>query len=96
MLIEHMKRYAEAFNLNLLNSSTVEASCFNESKGTWHFKVQTPWGQKTVVAKHLVQATGSVASTPYLPSIPGQYDGVSIHSAEYKNPKVLSQEGVKV
>ncbi|KAJ5734094.1 hypothetical protein N7493_002880 [Penicillium malachiteum] len=39
MLVEHTKRYAETFHLNLLNSFTVEGSSFNESKGTWHFKI---------------------------------------------------------
>ncbi|KAJ5730941.1 uncharacterized protein N7483_005449 [Penicillium malachiteum] len=95
MLVEHMKRYAETFNLNLLNSSTVEGSSFNESKGTWHFKIRTPWGPKTVVSRHLIQATGLVAGNLFLPKIPGQYNGISIHSTKYKNPQVLSETGVK-
>ncbi|KAJ5621936.1 hypothetical protein N7528_005168 [Penicillium herquei] len=95
MLVEHMKRYAKTFHLNLLNSSTVEGSSFNESKETWHFKIRTPWGPKTVVSKQLILATGVVAGNPFLPKVPGQYNGISVHSTKYKNPQALSETGVK-
>lgn len=98
MLADHMKNYATTFNLNILNSSTVEASSFNRSKGTWSVRIQTPYGVKTVTAKHLVQCTGIGCQKPFTPKIPGKelYKGISIHSAEYKNPKQLIDQGVKV
>lgn len=93
-----MKNYVATFNLSILNSSTVEASSFSLSKGTWRAKVRTPYGVKTVFAKHLVQCAGIGSQNPLVPSIPGKesYKGVNIHSVEYKNPKQLSDHGAKV
>ncbi|KAJ5935764.1 hypothetical protein N7466_005311 [Penicillium verhagenii] len=95
MLAEQMKRYVQAFDLNLLSSSTIEASSFNDSTDTWRFKIRTPWGLKTVTSKHVVQATGVGCTKPYIPQLPGSYDGVSIHSSQYKNPLELKKLGVK-
>lgn len=92
-----MKKYAAAFHLNILNSSRVEGSSFNKTTGTWTFKVRTPLGTKIVKSKHLVLCTGVGGQTPYVPKIPGEYNGVNIHSERYKNPqKSLSDKGVKV
>lgn len=97
-LADHMKRYASAFNLNILHCSTMEASSFNSITKTWNIKLSTPSGPKTVKAKHLVQATGIGGAEPYIPEIPGAqaYKGVNIHSVEYKNPKTLTDKGAKV
>lgn len=93
-----MKRYASTFNLNILHSSAMEGASFHKATKTWKIKLRTPSGPKTVKAKHLVQATGIGGAEPYVPELPGEkaYQGVNIHSAEYKNPKVLSDKGVKV
>lgn len=93
-----MKRYVEAFNLNILHGSWVEASSFNTLTKTWKINLCTPFGPKTVKAKHLVQATGVGSATPYVPEIPGAetYKGVNIHSVEYKNPTTLTDKGAKV
>lgn len=98
MLANHMKNYVATFNLTILNSSTVEASSFTQSKGTWRAKIATPYGVKSVVAKHLVQATGIACQNPYVPNISGKesYSGICIHSTGYKNPKQLIDEGAKV
>lgn len=95
-LSDHMKNYAEAFHLNILNSSVLEGSSFNRTRGMWTFKVRTPSGTKTVKSKHLVQCTGIGSSKPYVPSLPGEYQGINIHSAEYKNAKKLIERGAKV
>lgn len=97
-LADHMKNYAAAFHLNILNSSSVEGSSFNAASGTWTVLVRTPSGNKVVKAKHLVQSTGIGGAKPYIPELPGagSYKGINIHSAEYKNPKTLSDKGAKV
>ncbi|KAJ5632118.1 hypothetical protein N7490_008457 [Penicillium lividum] len=95
MLAEQMKRYAQVFTLNLLNSSTIEASSFNESTDSWRFKIRTPSGSKTVTCKHVVQATGLGCTKPFVPQLPGNYSGVSIHSSQYRNPSELKRLGVK-
>ncbi|ROW04748.1 hypothetical protein VMCG_04719 [Cytospora schulzeri] len=97
MLADHMKNYVATFNLNILNSSTVEASAFNQSKGVWNMRIRTPYGVKTVIAKHLVQSTGIGCQKPNIPKLPGGelYKGISIHSAEYKNPKQFTGNGAK-
>lgn len=93
-----MKNYAATFDLNILQSSFVEGTSFNESTGIWDVKIHTPQGRKNLKAKHLVQATGIGGSKPYTPDIPGEdlYKGINIHSEKYKNPKTLSDKGVKV
>ncbi|KAJ6084548.1 hypothetical protein N7486_011348 [Penicillium sp. IBT 16267x] len=95
MLVKQMKRYAEALKINLLNSSTVEASSFNESTDTWLFKIRTPWGQKMVTSKHVVQATGIGCTKPFIPIIPDNHSGISMHSSQYRNPWELKKLGVK-
>lgn len=97
-LAEHMRNYAAAFHLNVLGSSAVEACSFRRATRTWTLRVRTPSGTKVVRARHLVQCTSVGGSKPYMPSLPGAeaYKGVSIHSAEYKNPGTLSAKGAKV
>lgn len=95
-LADHMKKYVATFHLNYLNSSTVEGSSFNKTTGKWTCKVRTPFGIKIVKSKHFVQSTGVVGRTPYIPDIPGEYKGFSIHSGYYKNPRTLTDKGAKV
>ncbi|PSR84239.1 hypothetical protein BD289DRAFT_368848, partial [Coniella lustricola] len=95
-LANHMKKYAAAFSLNLLNSSHLVGSSFDQARGTWTFRVHTPFGLKTIRSKHLAQCTGIGGSKPYIPDLPGEFKGINIHSSEYKNPQVLADQGVKV
>ncbi|KAK7734030.1 hypothetical protein SLS53_008025 [Cytospora paraplurivora] len=97
MLAAHMKNYAETFKLNIINSSTVEASSLSQSTGVWNIRIHTPDGPKTITAKHLVQCTGITGQRPFVPKIPGKelYKGTSVHSAEYKNPKQLIDQCAK-
>lgn len=91
-----MKNYAAALHLNLLNSSHLVGSSFDQARGIWTFRVHTPHGLKTIKSKHLAQCTGIGGTQPFIPDIPGEYEGINIHSAEYKNPQVLAEKGVKV
>ncbi|KAF3764155.1 hypothetical protein M406DRAFT_71282 [Cryphonectria parasitica EP155] len=94
-LANHMKNYAAAFHLPIFNSSVVEGCSLNQARGIWTFKVRTPQGVRTVKSKHLVQATGVFGVAPYVPELPGEYQGVVVHSAQYKNPKTLTDRGAK-
>lgn len=97
MLADHMENYAATFNISILNSSTVESCSFNQSRGIWSVRIRTPFGLKTVAAKHLVQSTGISCQKPYIPDIPGyeSYRGINIHSEIYKNSKQLIDQGAK-
>lgn len=97
-LSAHMRNYAAAFHLNVLGSSAVEGSSFSRASGAWTLRVRTPSGPKVVRASHVVQCTGIGGSKPNVPGLPGagSYEGVNIHSAEYKNPRTLSDKGAKV
>lgn len=95
-LTNHMKKYAATFNVNILNSSTLEGSSFNKTAGIWSFKVRTPKGTKVIKSKYFVQSTGVGGQKAFVPSIPGEYKGVNIHSDRYKNPRTLSDKGAKV
>ncbi|XXG94166.1 hypothetical protein Hte_000418 [Hypoxylon texense] len=96
-LAEHLNQYAAGFNLNIINAATIQSTIYDQVEKRWVVKFQTPTGDRTVISRHLVQATGIGSQKPYLPSIPGspQYRGISLHSAYYKNAKSLVDQGAK-
>ena len=86
-----MIRYAQTFNLNVLLSSSIKSTAYDYILKKWTLKLVCPGGEKTIVCKQLVQATGVGSRVPYLPKIEneGKYKGISMHSAEFKNAKQL-------
>lgn len=63
--------------------------------GRWTINVDTPTGKHTIVAHHLVQATGIGSQKPYVPTVLDEgYTGVNIHSSQYHNPAALKAQGV--
>jgi cation diffusion facilitator CzcD-associated flavoprotein CzcO len=92
-----LKRYAAAFDLNIVHSVTVKATSYDETQKEWTVRISTPEGDKTIVCKHLVQATGICSAKPNIPQIsdPQLYKGISLHSTSYKNPKLLIDRGAK-
>ncbi|KAL1840235.1 hypothetical protein VTJ49DRAFT_666 [Mycothermus thermophilus] len=96
-LAEQVRRYVETFHLNVISSATVRSTTYDPSAQRWTVQVQTPGGQQTVVSKHLVQATGYGSQKPYVPAIADRkaYQGISVHSSEFKNAEELKARGVK-
>ncbi|KAI3055360.1 hypothetical protein CBS147353_11334 [Aspergillus niger] len=94
-LADQIRRYVHSFNLNVINSANIQWTEYNEATKTWHITFQTPVGQRMASSKHLVLATGIGSQKPHMPQIaePHSYKGISIHSAQYKNPKVLREKG---
>ena len=92
------REYAETFNLNVLTSTRLISSSYNQATKKWTVKLQTPEGQKTVITGHFVQATGIGSAMPYIPELSGRqmYQGVSIHSAHYKSAHLLAEQGAEV
>lgn len=82
----------------MINSAKIQSTTFNQATRRWTIKFQTPGGQRTAVARHLVQATGFGSQKPYVPPMAdeGLYKGISIHSAQYRNAAELKEKGVKV
>ncbi|GKT66337.1 flavin-containing monooxygenase protein [Colletotrichum tofieldiae] len=81
------------------NSSVkITSTTYNQATKLWKVVFLTPMGQRTVIAKHVVQATGIGSQKPYLPPIadPHLYKGVSVHSTAYRNAKDLRMLGAKV
>lgn len=74
------------------------SAAFDTRNETWTISFEVPAGTRKLTCKHLVQATGFTSQIPYVPSIPGRdsYQGVDLHSAEYKNPKQFQEKGLKV
>lgn len=93
-----MRRFAAAFHLDddVLDSTTIQSTSFDTHQKIWSVVVN-PSG-KTIMCKHLVICTGIASSAPYVPDIPGRelYQGISIHSSDFKNGKELAARGVKV
>ncbi|KAF9870903.1 hypothetical protein CkaCkLH20_11575 [Colletotrichum karsti] len=96
-LAEQARRYVAAMNLNFVSSAKIKSTVYDQSKDQWRIKFNTPDGEHTAIAKHLVQATGVSSQKPYTPEIPGRqiYKGVSVHSADYKNAVELRERGLK-
>ncbi|KAH8887797.1 FAD/NAD(P)-binding domain-containing protein [Thozetella sp. PMI_491] len=96
-LSEHMQRYAAAFKLNMLNSTTIKWTSYDPLRKRWRVKLDTPSGEKNVVSKIFVQATGIGSSKPYIPDIPDKhlYKGINLHSTQFKNGKDLVGIGAR-
>ncbi|KAL1630648.1 hypothetical protein SLS54_000519 [Diplodia seriata] len=97
-LADQVRRYVAAFNLNVITSAQIKSTLYDQSSQRWTITFQTPAGQCTAVAKHLVQATGIGSQKPYLPRIADRhlYRGISLHSAQFKSAAKLKEQGVKV
>ncbi|KAK1783184.1 hypothetical protein QBC45DRAFT_389074 [Copromyces sp. CBS 386.78] len=96
-LAGQVRRYVEAFNLNMITSAKIKSTVYDGSSKRWIIKFQTPSGQRTAIAKHVVQATGVSSQKPYIPGMADSqlYKGVSIHSELFKSGKELKAKGVK-
>lgn len=95
-LAEQVRRYVETFHLNVVNSAEITQTTQMPDK-RWRVEFRTPTGAYTVIAKHLVQATGIASQKPYSPPMADEeiYKGISIHSAQFKNGEQLKTQGVK-
>ncbi|KAH9906805.1 hypothetical protein F4778DRAFT_723448 [Xylariomycetidae sp. FL2044] len=93
-LAGQLRRYVEAFHLNLITSAQITRTS-RMPDNRWHIELRTPGGAYTVIAKHVVQATGVSSQKPYVPPIAdeGLYTGISIHSTKFKNGDQLKTQG---
>ncbi|RBR25261.1 uncharacterized protein FIESC28_01996 [Fusarium coffeatum] len=96
-LADHLRKYVDAFHLNVITSVKIVSTVYDKSTKRWIVKMNTPAAKFTVTAKHLVQATGIGSQKPYVPAVPDKhlFRGLSIHSSEYKNGQTLVDQGVK-
>jgi cation diffusion facilitator CzcD-associated flavoprotein CzcO len=95
-LAAHLKQYVQTFGLDVIHSVEIICTILAED-GRWKVEFQTPEGAYTVLAKHLVQATGIGSQIPYTPAIPERkaYNGIAIHSSQYRNMAILKDRGVR-
>ncbi|KAK4172919.1 hypothetical protein QBC36DRAFT_336900 [Triangularia setosa] len=97
-LANQVRLYVKEFNLNMITSTQIQSTHYNQSAQRWIVKLKTPNGIRTAISKHLVQATGFVSQKPHMPDVAnkGVYKGISLHSSSYKNPqKTLQDKGVR-
>ncbi|KAJ9295985.1 hypothetical protein DTO271G3_5560 [Paecilomyces variotii] len=96
-LAEHLRRYIAAYNLNIITSAEIQSTQYNQQTKQWTVQLQTPSGKRTVICKHLVQATGIASQQPYIPKIDNSnpYEGINVHSTEYQNASKLREQGAK-
>ena len=94
-LAEQVRRYVKAFQLNIITSAEIIKTTELPDE-RWIVNFQTPAGVYTVVARHLVQATGIGSQKPHLPIIKDEhlFSGINIHSKYYKSAKGLQNQGV--
>ncbi|KAL4895775.1 hypothetical protein BDV59DRAFT_199761 [Aspergillus ambiguus] len=96
-LAAQVRRYVEAFNLDMITSSQIQSTQYDPSAQRWEIGFRTPTGQHTAISKHLVIASGFGSQKIMVPSIPGRqlYQGISIHSQEFQNGDRLKEQGIK-
>ncbi|KAB5531374.1 hypothetical protein GE09DRAFT_973608 [Coniochaeta sp. 2T2.1] len=94
-LAEQVRRYVDTFNLNVVTSAEITQTTQLPDK-RWRIEFSTPTETHTVVAKHLVQATGIASQKPYIPPMTDEelYKGVQTHSAQFKSGTQLKNQGV--
>lgn len=68
-LAEQIQKHVDTFDLDIITSATIQSKHYDKSTNEWTVKFQTPAGQRTVVSKHLVQATGVSSQRPFIPDI---------------------------
>lgn len=97
-LASQVRRYIETFNLNTINSAQIEHTQYDESSKTWQIQLSTPNGRRKASAKQLVLATGVGSQKPNVPQIGdrGLFKGTVLHSTQFKNAKLLKEQGIKV
>ncbi|KAF6819039.1 flavin-containing monooxygenase, partial [Colletotrichum musicola] len=96
-LTEQIQEYVDTFDLDVINSATVQSTNYDKLTNEWTVKFRTSAGQRTAVSKHLVQATGVSSQKPFIPDIADGhlYKGISMHSANYKNAAILKARGIE-
>ncbi|KAF2962717.1 hypothetical protein GQX73_g10854 [Xylaria multiplex] len=96
---EHTRQYAENFHLNVILSAKVQSTFYHTLEKTYTvtLSVGNESRVKTIICKHLIQATGFGGGAPYLPVIQDKdlYKGVIIHSTRDRY-LALSQAGFPV
>jgi cation diffusion facilitator CzcD-associated flavoprotein CzcO len=90
-LIEYLESYALRFDIAPIFNSTV--SCIRRDGAQWRAET----AQGSTHAPVMVIATG-IADAPYRPSWPGSeiYQGLVVHSSEYRNPAPYAGKRVLV
>ncbi|KAF4629510.1 hypothetical protein G7Y89_g8635 [Cudoniella acicularis] len=96
-LANQVKRFADEFRIHVLHRTTVKATAYDNESGSWALQLLCDKAEKTVSCKHLVLATGVGFQGPYMPELlgVGQYEGVNIHSTNYKSASLLAEQGVQ-
>ncbi|PYI07335.1 putative flavo protein [Aspergillus sclerotiicarbonarius CBS 121057] len=96
-LASQVRRYVAAFNLNCITSAQIQSTHYDLSTQRWKIRFQTPAGQRTAVSRHLVLAKGHGCQKPHTPAIADShlYQGISVHSAQYRNARQLREQGAK-
>ncbi|KAI1098962.1 hypothetical protein F4804DRAFT_345895 [Jackrogersella minutella] len=96
---EDLRQYATNFHLNVILSTTIHSTSYNSSEKKWTIKLKTADGGqgKTIISKQFVQATGIGCQKPYLPLLEDEhlFEGLSVHSAHFRNARSLSEQGIK-
>lgn len=97
-LAKHLQTYADTFNLNIITSAKILSTAFDASSANWIAHLSSPSGNQKVVSKHLVQATGIGSQKPNMPNMKNEqlFEGIKIHSSDFKSGKMLAKDGVKV
>jgi cation diffusion facilitator CzcD-associated flavoprotein CzcO len=91
--LEYFHRYADHFGLRQhIRFGTTVTRCAREDDGRWRIEAE-PGGTESFDA--LAVASGHHRE-PYLPDLPGRFDGEIVHSQAYKTPEPFRDRRVVV
>ena len=86
-VIERMKHYSRAMDLNVQLNTEVTKIEYDESAKKYRVSGQGPGGPWSSSPRHLVLATGVFSEEPVIPSFPGQdsFQGQVYHSVQHRS-----------
>ncbi|TFK22738.1 hypothetical protein FA15DRAFT_595487 [Coprinopsis marcescibilis] len=84
-----LEHYADALELNVWTSSTVESAVQDAKSKLWTVKIRRKDGEHALTVKHVVFASGFVGDA-YMPELPGKvgldkFKGQILHSTEHRS-----------
>ncbi|KAG8626012.1 hypothetical protein KVT40_006413 [Elsinoe batatas] len=91
--------FAEKWRLNIQNATEVKSAKWHPDSKTWTIQVIHSGIEATVIAKHLVMATGSGINHPIIPTLAERdtFHGTVLHTSDWKNAHPFTgQRGIVI
>ncbi|PCH37057.1 FAD/NAD(P)-binding domain-containing protein [Wolfiporia cocos MD-104 SS10] len=77
--------YAQTLEINVWTSSHISSAKWDSTTKKWNIVVQRGASTRSLIAKHIIVATGVSGGVPNIPNIPGraEFGGLVLHSSQF-------------